>query len=272
MTPRRSAATRILHIIAGIVVCTAVAALGIVALLTALFSTTSGYDDSTRTGADEIATLTDAATGLITMSTVLFAALLALALIAIVAALKRRMPWVVLTGTCALLLLFAQLAVLGANTRLEEIAARATMLADAPTPSTPAAPPSDPPAEPITVDDARAELTRMLTATFEASVSPVVTGDGAPATADSISPVASPCGDAGTRLTASVEFRTDDNAASLAAILTSWDDAGYAPDRAIQEDLRYSTTLPIARMSIRDRSTIDGLLHMEIESTCAVTP
>ncbi|MDR7183703.1 hypothetical protein J2X85_000726 [Microbacterium trichothecenolyticum] len=38
----------------------------------------------------------------------------------------------------------------------------------------------------------------------------------------------------------------------------------------MQEDIRYSTTLPVERLSIRDKTTIDGLLHLSIQSACAV--
>ncbi|MGB4778596.1 hypothetical protein [Microbacterium sp.] len=56
----------------------------------------------------------------------------------------------------------------------------------------------------------------------------------------------------------------------LAGMVAVWDDAGYLPDRAMQEDIRYSPTLPVARMAAKDSTTIDGVLHVEIESACAV--
>ena len=81
---------------------------------------------------------------------------------------------------------------------------------------------------------------------------------------------AAPCGEVGARLTVDLTFRTGDNAASLVRILAAWDSAGYMPDRAMQEDFRYSTELPIERMRIRDSTTIDGMLHLKLETACAV--
>ena len=60
-------------------------------------------------------------------------------------------------------------------------------------------------------------------------------------------------------------FATDDNAASYAAILGAWSAAGYAPDRAMQEDIRDDGTV---RLSARDRTTIDGMLHLRIGGPC----
>ncbi|MBD3941897.1 hypothetical protein IF188_09345 [Microbacterium sp. NEAU-LLC] len=79
------------------------------------------------------------------------------------------------------------------------------------------------------------------------------------------------CNEAGSRLTASLQLATGDNADSLTAILGAWDAAGYLPDRVMQEDIRDSTTLPIERTSIRDRTTIDGLPHLEVMGACSAT-
>jgi len=38
----------------------------------------------------------------------------------------------------------------------------------------------------------------------------------------------------------------------------------------MQVDLRYSTALPIERMSIRDSTSVDGMIHLTLESACAV--
>lgn len=60
-------------------------------------------------------------------------------------------------------------------------------------------------------------------------------------------------------------FATADNAASYAAILAAWTAAGYASDRAMQEDIRSDGAV---RLSARDRTTIDGMLHLRIGGPC----
>ncbi|GAB3617035.1 hypothetical protein GCM10027416_15920 [Okibacterium endophyticum] len=71
-------------------------------------------------------------------------------------------------------------------------------------------------------------------------------------------------------LNLTLDFHTADNARSLERILNAWDAAGYAPDRAMQQDIRYSGSLPVEMMSIRDATSIDGLIHMQITSRCTV--
>ena len=63
-------------------------------------------------------------------------------------------------------------------------------------------------------------------------------------------------------------MRTHDNAVSLERILAAWTAEGYASDRAIQIDIRYSESLPVESLSIRDSSTIDGMIWMQILSQC----
>ena len=58
---------------------------------------------------------------------------------------------------------------------------------------------------------------------------------------------------------------TDDNAASYAAILDAWSAAGYASDSAMQEYIRSDGAV---RLSARDRTTIDGMLHLGIGGPC----
>lgn len=65
-----------------------------------------------------------------------------------------------------------------------------------------------------------------------------------------------------------LEFRTDDNVTSVAQILGVWDDAGYESDRAMHEDIRYSKTGPVARLTMRDTTSIDGFVRMTITSAC----
>lgn len=38
----------------------------------------------------------------------------------------------------------------------------------------------------------------------------------------------------------------------------------------MQEDIRHSETLPIEKMSIRDSTSIDGLIRMQITSQCSI--
>src|SRR5690606_11102060 len=76
------------------------------------------------------------------------------------------------------------------------------------------------------------------------------------------------CSGGGARASLRFEFEAADNATSVARILEAWDSAGYDADRAMHEDIRYSDTLPIERMSIRDTTSIDGLIHMAITSQC----
>ena len=49
-----------------------------------------------------------------------------------------------------------------------------------------------------------------------------------------------------------------------------WDRAGYEKDRAMQEDIRYSEGRPVERMSVRDTSSTDGLVHLTVSSVCLV--
>ena len=107
-------------------------------------------------------------------------------------------------------------------------------------------------------------------AQIEASTRPLRTPEDVPVTVHQTPVSAVPCGEVGSRLTVDLAFRTGDNAASATRILAAWDRAGYLPDRAMQEDIRYSTELPIERMSIRDSTSVDGMIHLTLESACAV--
>lgn len=133
----------------------------------------------------------------------------------------------------------------------------------------PAPPPSPPPV--YSTDEARAEIAEMVAASLAAAVGPARDARGTPIEPQAVRLVTTACGDTGTRIGAGFEFATDDNAASLTRILRVWDAAGYSPDRAMQEDIRYSETLPVEKMTIRDSTTIDGLIRMGIASQCSVS-
>lgn len=108
--------------------------------------------------------------------------------------------------------------------------------------------------------DTRAEVARMVQVTVDAATGPVTDAAGAPVSAPAASTL--PC-DGTTAY--DLAIRTDDNAASYAAILDAWTAEGYAKDRAMQEDLRYNG---VVRMSARDRSSIDGLMHFSLTADC----
>lgn len=134
----------------------------------------------------------------------------------------------------------------------------------------------DPSPSPLTppvysTDEARASLEKMMDASLAAAVGPFWDTSGNAIDPQEYTAVSTECGDNSARIGVTVEFTTADNAASLTRILQAWDAAGYSPDRATQEDIRYSDTLPIEKMSIRDSTTIDGLIRMEITSQCSVT-
>ncbi|MFB7894428.1 hypothetical protein ACFC1I_19655 [Microbacterium sp. NPDC056044] len=195
-------------------------------------------------------------------------ALVVTCLIAVAGAFARRTSWTVIGVVCSALLALSVVSV-SVSGQVESLVARATSAvgnvpAVAPIPSPSPAP------EMLTVDDAREEVLVMLSTTIGAAAAPVTTSDGSPPLVDPAQLQAAPCGGVGSRMAFTTELATADNAASLVAILAAWGAAGYLPDRAMQEDIRYSTTLPVERLSIRDKTTIDGLLHLSIQSACAV--
>lgn len=121
-------------------------------------------------------------------------------------------------------------------------------------------PPSDEGLAPAPVSDSREEIARMAQLTIDAAEAPVTDAEGLPVNA----PAASDLSCDGTTGFA-LAIRTDDNAASYAAILDAWTAEGYAEDRAMQEDLRYNG---VVRLSARDRSSIDGLMHFSLTADC----
>lgn len=108
--------------------------------------------------------------------------------------------------------------------------------------------------------DARNEVAAMAATALDAAVGPATDSAGSPLTLPSATDL--PC-DGTTGL--DLSFTTADNAVSYAAILAAFDAAGYAADRAMQEDLRSNG---VVRLSARDRSSIDGLLHLSLTAEC----
>lgn len=134
------------------------------------------------------------------------------------------------------------------------------------------APPSPTPTPPaaLSLRNAEESLRDMAGRSLVVAVQPVLDASGASIDLDAAQPVSVDCEEGGARLTRSLDFITGDNGRSLEQILALWDGAGYLPDRAMQQDIRYSETLPIERMSIRDTTTIDGLLHLVITTRCGI--
>lgn len=203
-------------------------------------------------------------------SAILGIALLVACTIATVAALRRRTEWVAIGILCGVFLGGTQVLIAWGEPSIDRLADAAASAIGNTSAALPAPVPSLE-AQPVTIPQVRDEITRMLTATLDASIPPVSTSEGVPFTVDETPIVATTCGEIGARSTVDLAFSTGDNAASLVRILAAWDIAGYLPDRAMQEDIRYSTALPIERMSIRDSTSVDGMIHLTLESACAVT-
>ncbi|MFK3678018.1 hypothetical protein ACI2IP_09805 [Microbacterium sp. NPDC090218] len=133
-----------------------------------------------------------------------------------------------------------------------------------PIPTTPSAEPA-----PVTVESIEGDMREIVGASLAASSGAVVDASGAPLEASALSLSSVPCAEGpGSRREVQIAFRTDDNARSLERILAVWDQAGYDSDRAMGEDIRYSESLPVARMSVKDTSSIDGLIHLTSTSVC----
>lgn len=122
---------------------------------------------------------------------------------------------------------------------------------------------------PVTAAAVDADMKALIDASLSAAAETVVDASGAPVDMSALPISATPCTEgAGTQRGVRLEFRTDDNARALERILEVWDRAGYEKDRAMQEDIRYSESLPVARMSIRDTSSVDGMIHLSVTSVC----
>jgi len=238
------------------------------ALLVALLAGDAGYSDPVTAGG-WLRVIAASTWVLLHTSATLAVALLVTCLITVIGGLRRYVGWTVTGGVCSALLALALVAVSFGGDQVRALVDRATAAIGG-TPVVAPLPSPTPSPEPLTVDEARAATVDMLSVTIAAAVMPVTTADGYPPIADASQLQAAPCGESGVRSAIAFELSTGDNAASLPAILAAWDAAGYLPDRAMQEDIRYSATLPVERMSIRDTTTIDGFLHVSIQSACAV--
>lgn len=125
------------------------------------------------------------------------------------------------------------------------------------------------PAEVLTATEVDETIQQLVDDSFAVTSGTPVDASGATIDASAATPNPAPCTDgSGMRHHVDLTFRTDDNARSVARILGVWDDAGYESDRAMQEDIRYSETAPVARMSIRDTTSVDGLIRMTLTSAC----
>lgn len=134
-------------------------------------------------------------------------------------------------------------------------------------------PPSEPAAAPLDSAAIDEEMRLLLKDSLDAAAGTPVDASGATLDAGSVPSTVEPCIDgAGVQQELVVEFRTDDNAESVARILRLWDGHGYDADRAMQEDIRFSVGDAVERMTIRDRSTIDGLIRMAMTSGCMPPP
>jgi hypothetical protein len=265
---RARAVERVLGVLLGAGIIALTLAVTAWAALVALFAPDPGYVEPT-TAAQWLRVIDGATGALLQASAALAVVLLATCLTAVIGAARGRSGWTVLGVVCSVVLVLGLVGTGVAGGQVRTLTLRAIASVGETTAFAPPRPSTPPPLPPIVVDDARDEMLRMLQATADAAVAPVMTGDGAPLViADSLL-AASACDEGGSRLTAAIDVTTGDNAGSLTAILAAWDTAGYLPDRAMQEDIRYSTTLPVERMSIRDTSTIDGMLHLTVTGTCA---
>ncbi len=142
-----------------------------------------------------------------------------------------------------------------------------TSLSDRPEPSEEIAP-----TEILTPATVHAEIRRLLDDSFAVTSGTPLDASGARIDVSAATPDSVACADgSGTQYHVDLGFRTDDNARSVARILGVWDEAGYESDRAMQEDIRYSETAPVARMTIRDTTSIDGLVRMTLTSACVST-
>lgn len=170
---------------------------------------------------------------------------------------------------CALFALTLLVVTVSGPARLDRLIERANAaIENGPAVSPPYAGPPVPPL--FTAQDTRSAIRKMADASQIAAVGPVTDTDGVAVSLAETVPKSAACNDSGSEVSVNLDFHTGDNAQSLDRILAAWDKAGYAPDRAMQEDIRYSATLPIASMTIRDSTTIDGLIHLYIVGQCAI--
>ncbi|WP_262001479.1 hypothetical protein [Microbacterium sp. Mcb102] len=133
------------------------------------------------------------------------------------------------------------------------------------------APATTPEPAPVTAASVDDETTELVSASLDAASGTAVDASGAPIDTAALPIRSVACAEGpGTRRELRLDFRTDDNTRSVADILKIWDRAGYEKDRAMQEDIRYSEGRPVERMSVRDTSSTDGLVHLTVSSACIV--
>lgn len=129
-----------------------------------------------------------------------------------------------------------------------------------------------PPPKPHYHEDAlRAGVAEILTVSLAEAVGPVVDAAGVAIDPGTLVPTMSGCDGGGVRAQLELSFSTADNAASVERVPGAWDSAGYAPDRAMQTDLRSSERLRVASITIHDKTTIDGLVHVAMRSARSST-
>jgi hypothetical protein len=189
---------------------------------------------------------------------------------AVVGARLRRPRWMWVGIACGALFAVTLLVVtVSGPVRLERLVERANAaVVNGPAVEPPSPRPSPPPT--FTSTEVRAAIQKMAAVSQAAAVGPVTDATGVPVNLAEAVPVAAACQDSGSEVTVTLDFRSGENARSRERILAAWDAAGYAPDRTMQEDVRYSRTLPVASMSLRDSTTIDGLIHMDIVGQCSI--
>ena len=265
----RSRAVQHMALVGGAVV--AVLSVGLICLFVAfvvVFGVSTGYSapDTAAGWAAAIAEAIGVLSFGITVSTI---GLILAATVSVTLARTRHRTGRNGAALCAALfaatLLFA---VIGGSAQLRDIAARAEAAAVEVGPIP--VPWADPTPETLTYAQAHSEVSKMVRLSLDAAVGAVVAADGRPVDAGVIIPEMSACGEARTKLSVTLSVRTEDNARSLQRILAAWTAAGYATDRAMQSDIRYSDSLPVESLTIRDSSTIDGLIRLQILSQCLV--
>lgn len=268
MSTRSGAAVRTINALAILALIVGTIALCGATVLFVMLSGDVGYNKP-ATAAGWLEEIAEAASAKSAGSAILSITLILACAIIALAVWRRSVGWLVAGSVSGLLLCGSLLLVAWGDDNVEKL----TEMAASAIGNTPAILPqggTTPAPDPLTVTQARDEITRMLHATIEASTPPLRTPEDAPVTVHQTPVSAIPCGEVGARLTVDLAFSTGDNATSLARILAAWDTAGYLPDRTMQEDIRYSTELPIERMSIRDSTSVDGMIHLTLESACAV--
>lgn len=195
------------------------------------------------------------------------------AIIVVIAIRVKSSTWLAIGGTFAtmfaLTLTFVSVNGSSVMNGLADLAAKEVRLSSVDAFRFIPAPVPTPTPPPLTADEVRARMREMIAITLDASGT-VFGADRQMLTVDSVDIVAGACNESGSALWAELSLRGEDNAAILQRILAAWDEAGFAPDRAIQQDIRYSDDDPVETMTIRDKTTIDGLVHMSIAGRCAV--